>query len=472
MYCKSKYKYKEIKFCNREIIPTFEINVFRMNSPSEEILIYSLSDLAEGIRFAIYRSFPGQVWVQAEIAKLNIYPRSGHVYLDLVEKEDGATKSQMRGIIWANDFPAIRKRFEDVTRESFAEGLMILFLARINFHEVYGFSLWISDVEPSYTLGELTRAKEQTIERLKKEKVFDLNRQLSIAIAPLRIAVISAETSKGYLDFINVIKNHPAPYRFQLTLFPALLQGDKAIESIRNQLFKVSGSRFEGQASSIQHPASSNEHRATSIEHPASSFDLLAIIRGGGDEIGLTCFNDYYMARDICRFRIPVITGIGHSTNETVVELVASLNKITPTEVAYYLLARLDKTVNELDDLNLQIDEMIREILAIEKGQIARLSEVLVRESHSFIHFHKQELEHSGANLSLHLHHFLSLRANRLDQLEQQVRGLDPKTVLRRGFSLTYNQRGNIIRDSGAVSAGDKIKTELHSGTIQSTIDP
>ena len=438
-----------------------------MNSSLEEISIYSLSDLAEGIRFAIYRSFPGQVWVQAEIAKLNIYPRSGHVYLDLVEKEDGTTKSQMRGIIWANDFPAIRKRFEEVTRESFAEGLKILFLARINFHEVYGFSLWISDIEPSYTLGELTRAKAQTIERLRKEEVFDLNRELPVPIAPLRIAVISAETSKGYLDFLQVIRQHPIPYRFEITLFPAFLQGDKAIDSIRQQLKHIAGSKDEGRRTKDE-----EDQLPTANCQLPTGFDLLAIIRGGGDEIGLTCFDNYDLAREICTFPLPVVTGIGHSTNETVVELVASLNKITPTEVGYYLLARLDKATKELEDLNLQIDEGIREILTTEKGKITMLSVVLGRESHSLIHQHKQELEHIGANLSLHFRHFISLSATRLDQMEQQVRSLDPKTVLRRGFSLTYDQQGNILRDSGAVSAGDKIKTELQSGTIQSTIDP
>jgi len=446
----------------------------------EEISIYSLSDLAEGIRFAIYRSYPGQIWVQAEIAKLNKHSRSGHVYLDLIEKESGVTRAQFRGIIWANDFPAIRKRFEEVTREPFREGLKILFLARMNFHGVYGFSLWISDVEPSFTLGELTRIKAQTIERLRKEGLFDLNRQLSIPAAPLRIAIISAETSKGYLDLINVIQNHPIPYRFQITLFPALLQGDKAIDSIRDQLKKIQSTtppptpspEYSGRGVSPAFAGFGGDHPASGIRDPGPYFDLVAIIRGGGDEIGLTCFDDYDLARDICQLPIPVITGIGHSTNETVVELVASLNKITPTEVGYYLLARLDKVNNELDDLNLQIKEMIREILTVERTHVAGLSEILIRDALSFIQQHGQQLEHTGENLSLHLRHFLALNADRLDHLEQQVRNLDPKTVLRRGFSLTYDQQGNILRDSGAVSAGDKITTELQSGTIQSTIDP
>jgi len=222
-----------------------------MDLQSGDFTVYSLSQLAEGLRFAIYRSFPDQVWVQAEIAKLNIYPRSGHVYLDLVEKQAGATLAQMRGIIWANDFPEIREKFEKVTREPFREGLKVLFLARFNFHVTYGLSLWISDVEPSFTLGELSRVKTQTIERLRKEQLFDLNKQLSIPSLPLHIAVISAETSKGYLDFIQVIRQHNVPYRFDITLFPALLQGDRAVESIRERLKQIKGSRVEVQGSRI-----------------------------------------------------------------------------------------------------------------------------------------------------------------------------------------------------------------------------
>jgi len=386
--------------------------------------IYSLSKLAEGLRFAIYRAFPDQFWVQAEIAKLNIYPRSGHVYLDLVEKDGGVTLAQMRGIIWANDYSAIREKFERETREPFREGLKILFLARFNFHASYGLSLWISDVEPSFTLGDLSRLKRQTIERLRQENLFDRNKQRLIPSLPLRIAVISAETSKGYLDFIQVIRQHQIRYRFEITLFPALLQGDKAVESIREQL--------------------------SGIRHPASGFDLVAIIRGGGDEIGLTCFDHYDLAKDICNFPLPVVTGIGHSTNETVVEMVAALNRITPTEVAYDLLARLDQVYE----------------------QLSRYSESLHTFTRGFVRRHLSDIEHQLKSLRLLASHFFSSRKSLLSGLESQVRSLDPKKILQRGYSMTYDHEGRILKDASAVNAGDKIHTELANGTIKSTVDP
>ncbi|MFH1298052.1 MAG: exodeoxyribonuclease VII large subunit [Bacteroidota bacterium] len=442
-----------------------------MDSQSRDFTIYSLSQLAESLRFAIYRTFPDQVWVQAEITKLNIYPRSGHVYLDLVEKEDGVTKAQMRGIIWANDFPDIREKFERVTKESFQEGLKILFLARFNFHATYGLSLWISDVEPSFTLGELSRIKTLTIEQLSRENLFDLNKQLPVPTLPLRIAVISAETSKGYLDFLQVIRNHHVPYRFEITLFPALLQGDKAVDSIRGQLISIATFNDEIQRSRIPDPGSQTQNREPGIGYPASCFDLVAIIRGGGDEIGLTCFDNYELARDICTFPLPVVTGIGHSTNETVVEMVAALNRITPTEVAYDLLARLDKVYEKLLEAETDLRDLVKELFYNEQNKLLHLSEALTAITSAFIRRQQSDLEHQGKTLRLLATHIFSSQKAYLSTLEGEIRHLDPKQVLRRGFSMTYDLHGRILKEASDVSAGERILTELASGTIKSTVD-
>ena len=486
-----------------------------MDSQRDDFTVYSLSQLAEGLRFAISRGFPDQIWVQAEIAKMNIYPRSGHVYLDLVDKEGGATRAQMRGIIWANDYPAIRVKFEDVTREPFREGLKILFLARFNFHATYGLSLWISDVEPSFTLGELSRVKTLTIARLRQESLFDQNKEHPIPSLPLRIAVISAETSKGYLDFLQVIRQHPVNYRFEITLFPALLQGDKAVESIREQLKQIQGSKFKVQGSSAPpHPNPSPQGEGSKspcepklrsrvlgrsrreanldlgvvsgiqsssypaiqdpgsrIQDPASRFDLVAIIRGVGDEIGLTCFDNYKLARDICTFPLPVITGIGHSTNETVVEMVAALNRITPTEVAYDLLARLDVAYEALIEAEDELKRFVTWLLTEKKEQLSRYSENLQSIVRTFIRRQRSDLEHHGKTLRILVSHLFSSQKTMLEVFERQVSHLDPKKILQRGYSMTYYQEGRILKDASAVNAGDKIHTELAKGKIKSTVD-
>ena len=438
-----------------------------MDFQDEQDTIYSLSGLAEGLRFAIYHAFPDQVWVQAEIAKLNIYPRSGHVYLDLVEKEGSTTQAQMRGIIWANDYPAIRGKFETVTGEPFREGLKILFLARCNFHASYGFSLWISDVEPSFTLGELSRVKKLTIDWLHRDKLFDLNKQRPIPSLPLRIAVISAETSKGYLDFIQVIRQHNISYRFEITLFPALLQGDKAVESIREQLKMIGWTKDEGRRTR------DDENKLPTAHCPLpTGFDLVAIIRGGGDEIGLTCFDSYDLARDICTFPLPVITGIGHSTNETVVEMVAALNRITPTEVAYDLLSRLDAAYEALAEAESELRTQVTWLLSERKEQLTRHSENLRSITLTLAGRQRSDLDHQGKTIRLLVNHLFSSRKAMLSGLEGQVSHLDPKKILQRGYSMTYDQQGRILKDASGVNAGEKIQTELAKGTIKSTVDP
>lgn len=397
---------------------------------------------------------------------MNIYPRSGHVYLDLVEKEGAATTAQMRAMIWANDFPTLRKKFETVTGESFREGLKILFLARVNYHASYGFSLWISDLEPSYTLGELTRVKTLTIERLRREELFDLNRRLTIPLLPLRIAVISAETSKGYLDFLQVIRQHTPQFRFQIALFPALLQGDKAAASIRAQLLRIL-------EPSSQKPDNlvSFQTDLSGIRYPASGFDLVLIVRGGGDEIGLTCFDDYGLARDICTFPLPVVTGIGHSTNETVVEMVASLNLITPTEVAYDLLGRLDHAFEFITDAEFRLESIIQTILSENRKQLSRYSDALNSITQSYVRGQRSNLEYLERMLQIHVKHLISSHTSKLVGMEEQVGHLDPKRILQRGYSLTYNRDGKILRDSTLVKKGDKIRTELAAGSIESTVD-
>ncbi|MBE0647925.1 MAG: exodeoxyribonuclease VII large subunit [Bacteroidales bacterium] len=443
----------------------------------ETYSVYSLSKLAESLRMAIYRSFPEQVWVQAEIAKKNVYPRSGHVYLDLVEKSGGTTLAQMRGIIWANDYPAIQHNFEKVTGEPFREGLKILFLARFNFHATFGLSLWISEVEPSFTLGELSKVKGQTISRLHQENLFDLNKYLPIPSLPLRIAVISSETSKGYLDFIQVIRQHAIPYRFEITLFPALLQGDKAVASMREQLKIIGWTKDEGRGTRDEVGAGS-EPSPTLHQMPIAGcqlptvFDLVAIIRGGGDEIGLTCFDNYELAKDICTFPLPVVTGIGHSTNETVVEMVAALNRITPTEVAYDLLARLDSAYDQLIGSESTLGLLSKRILSGKTEQLFRYTEKLHSITHMFIGRQRGDLEHRGKTLRMLLTHLFSSRKSLLAGMESQVRSLDPKQVLKRGYSMTYDPHGRILKDASAVKAGDKILTELAKGTLKSTVDP
>ncbi|HNS47622.1 MAG TPA: exodeoxyribonuclease VII large subunit, partial [Bacteroidales bacterium] len=243
--------------------------------------IYSLHEVAEHIREALEAAFPDFYWIRAEIAKLNFYPKSGHCYVDLVEKRDKATRAEMRATIWASNYQMITTKFRQQTRENLRDGMMILFLASVSFHEVYGLSLNIIDVEPSFTVGEMAREKRMAIEILKKEGIFDHNRKLTLPLLPGRIALISVETSKGYHDFVTSIENNPYGYGFHYQLFPSLLQGEKAIVTMTEQLKNIS--------------------------RRLADFDAVAIIRGGGGEVGLSAYDNYELARQVAAFPLPVI---------------------------------------------------------------------------------------------------------------------------------------------------------------------
>ncbi|MCD4747522.1 MAG: exodeoxyribonuclease VII large subunit [Bacteroidales bacterium] len=290
---------------------------------------YTLVDIANSLKSIISKNYTGKYWVKAEMAKLNHYPKSGHCYPDLVEKKDSIIKAQMRAIIWSGDYNKISKKFKEVTKESLRDGMTVLFLAKINFHQIYGISLNILDIEPSFTLGEMARQKREIIERLKREGIFENNKKLPFPLLPKRLAIISVETSKGYSDFINIIKRNSWNYKFFTFLFPALLQGDKAAESIKLQLKIIN----------------------KCIKH----FDVVLIIRGGGGDIGLNCYDNYTLAKEVALFPIPVITGIGHSTNETVVEMVSCQNKITPTDVAYFLIQKFHNFSVYIEELQNKI---------------------------------------------------------------------------------------------------------------------
>ncbi|PZP49622.1 MAG: exodeoxyribonuclease VII large subunit, partial [Pseudopedobacter saltans] len=274
--------------------------------------VFSLLEVNNSIKRTIAERYSSSFWVMAEMNKLNYYSHSGHCYPELVEKNEGKTMALMNGLLWRSDYERINTKFRHVLKEPLKSGIKILFLASVNYDPVYGVSLWIKDIDPSFSLGELEKEKQESIVRLHAEGIFDRNKTLPIAQLPQRIAIISVETSKGYSDFLKVIDSNPFGYKFFHMLFPALLQGERSIPSIIRQL--------------------------DLIKKVLHHFDLVAIIRGGGGDVGLSSYNNYDLAAAIATFPIPVITGIGHSTNETVSEIVSYKNAITPTELGDWLL--------------------------------------------------------------------------------------------------------------------------------------
>ncbi len=453
----------------------------------DERRVFSLLEITQSLRSVIERNYTSTYWIKAEVAKLNYYPRSGHCYPELVEKSGNIVKAQMRATIWASDYQNISNNFQNIVGEPLKEGISILFRASITFHPVYGLSLNIVEIEPSFTLGEMAREKQKTIERLIKEELFEKNKSTQMPLLPSRIAVISVETSKGYHDFLKIIENNPRNFAVKHTLFPAILQGDRAVETISAQM------------------------RIIRKNH--DDYDAVAIIRGGGGDIGLNCYDNYQMAKEVALCPIPVITGIGHSTNETIVEMIAWENKITPTDVAYFLIQKFESFSDRMENNQRSIIYSAENLLKQENFRIKHSWEMIKAHSvnniqnssykvyslakyvhdisRSKIRYEKNQLSANASKIAylpkkhlfkqhLKLNVFnklfpvvsykkISEEQNKISIIDNKTNLLNPEKILQRGYSITLNN-GKQIRDSASVKKNDEIETILSKGKIISTV--
>ncbi|MBP1630899.1 MAG: xseA [Bacteroidetes bacterium] len=381
---------------------------------------FSLLEVMSSIQKTIIGRYSSLFWVKAEMIKLNHYTHSGHCYPDLVEKKEGRIVAQTRAIIWKNDFESISKKFIYFTKEPIKDGVTILFQCRINFDTLHGLSLNIIDIDPMFTLGELEKERQETIERLKKEDLFHANSTLPLALLPQRLAIISVQTSKGYSDFMNII-DQEKNYKLFTYLFPSLLQGDNAVETLIQAL--------------------------EAVEKVKKHFDAVLIIRGGGGDIGLSCYNNYELSKTIANFPLPVLTGIGHSTNETVAEMVAYKNAITPTELADFILNRFRAFDQEIEDIKKRLVNLSKKRIEIEGNNLQRL---LI------------QIKQSSKNR-------LITEENQLKALEKYITLLNPNNLLKRGYTITLKDN-RIIKSKQELKQGDKITTQFQDGTIESTI--
>lgn len=409
--------------------------------------------------------YTSSFWVKAEMNKLNFYRQSGHAYPELVEKKEGKIIAEIRANLWRDDYRRINLLFQEVLHEPLKDGIKVLMLAKVGYDPVYGLSLTILDIDPSFTLGDLEREKQENLQRLRNEGLFNLNKLLEMPLLPKRIAIISVETSKGYSDFMSVLDNNPWGYRFFHMLFPALLQGDKSAADITRQL-----------------------NRIRSVSH---HFDVVAIIRGGGGDVGLTCYNDYKLASIVCQFPIPVITGIGHSTNETITEMVSHFNAITPTKLAEYLMQLFHNFSVPVQEAEKNIIEKSRQLLANENNRftaefrsfklvtqralndnqqqlkqhavlLRKDSKVVLKEAYQVLKQFRQQLQQHSAQT-------LRDKQTELHNIAKQVDLMSPASVLQRGYSIT-RINGKLVKDIKDLKPGDEISTHLYEGNISSVV--
>lgn len=405
--------------------------------------VFPLSKLTEAIENVINTHCSKIVWVKAEIVRLNYYSHTGHCFPELVEKKDGKVIAEIRGNIWKTHFEKINQKFREAINEDLNDDMTVVLQATVTYHPVYGLSLNIFDIDPGYTLGELARQKAEAILRLQKEDLYNANRERSLPLLPKTIAIISVSTSKGYLDFLNVIENNPWNYKFHFLLYPAVLQGENAVSTITAQLRNIK--------KDLQH------------------FDAVAILRGGGGEIGLSCYDSYKLAKEIAGFPLPVLTGIGHSTNQTVSELVSWQSFITPTKMAEFLLQEFHNFAFPLEENINKLNMHSQWLIERQSSRLKEIASAISGNAVQKIENEKQEIKYLINKLENATVMLIKNEKHHLGEIENKVHFLSPATILKRGFSITRSG-GKIIRNPEEVKAGEVLITELANGEIKSTV--
>ena len=401
--------------------------------------VFTLLEVSRSIQKTIAERYKSLYWIKAEMNKLNHYTHSGHCYPELLEKTDGKVVAEMRSILWKMDYQRINRQFMEVLGEPLREGITMLFQAGISYDPLYGFSLKIVDIDPTFVLGELEKEKRESIRKLKAEGLYDANRCLPFPMVPKRLAIISVETSKGLSDFFKIIHGNPWGYTFSTTLFPALLQGDKSIPSIIKQLEVI----------------------AERMEH----FDAVAIIRGGGGDVGLTSYNNYLLAKAIAIFPIPVLTGIGHSTNETVSEMVAYKNAITPSELADFLLQKFHNFAIPVDQATEKIIRAARKTFEDEHIKLANLISSITWNSKTVLLQEKTKMEQARNQLAQLSRRTIKDEQSALLQMERMLALLNPIHVLKRGFSIVRSN-GKAVHKLDQAQVGDRLDIQLEDGKL------
>jgi exodeoxyribonuclease VII large subunit len=447
--------------------------------------VFTLKQVAQSIRKTLESRYERTYWVKAEIYKMNLFP-SGHAFPELVQRTDGKIVANLSGVIWKTNYGRISKQFEATVKEPFSEGKEVLMLVKITFSEVYGLSLHITDIDPSYSLGALHKLKLETIDALNKLGILQMNQSLRLSL-PKRIAVISAESSKGLSDFMQVLSAAQSKFGISTFLFNATVQGDQAVESILQAFNK--------------------------IERVRQYFDAVVIVRGGGAEVGMSCYDDFKLCKRIAEFPLPVLCGIGHSTNLTVAEMVAYSHAITPSVLAADLLQEFELKRLELDaicanlkqaqnrlltDTKNTFHQTVSKINGVTKWRFERIKNQLgtaeqrcIQEVQQVFSFHKQyissspiaiqtlvkkshQIEHHRRTmleqqLSFTMSRMVDKNATLIESLEKQVQLMSPAAVLARGFAIARSN-GKALLSKTELHPGSMIQIELSDGTAEAEV--
>ena len=380
---------------------------------------YSLTELCDRIQEVIENNLPNRYWVRAEIGSMSV---RGHCYMELVEKsENGILAAKVRATCWSHVYNLLSAYFVQETSETLHVGLQVLLEVSVEFHAVYGLSLNIWNIDPTYTLGDLAKQRQATIRQLTEEGVMELQRALPCPTLPRRIAVISSADAAGYGDFCHQLSNNRFGFRFQTQLYPAIMQGDKAARSIIQALGDIAAQEEE--------------------------WDIVVIIRGGGATTDLSCFDDYSLASHCAQFPLPIIAGIGHTRDVSIVDMVVHISTKTPTAAAEWLIGCIAKQVDIVSGLVVRLQNAVQSAVNKEKHRLS---------------LYQQRIYHA-------IHRSIMREYNRMELWAKTIDLHSPERIFKMGYSLT-TVNGKVIRSYSDVPKGSTIETHLHDGVIQSEV--
>ncbi len=419
------------------------------------------------VREVLETSFDHTFWVQGEIASCQVNT-TGHCYMELIQKEadGGGVIARAKANIWRTNFQRIRPYFERETGQRLAAGLSILVEVSATFHEAYGYSLVVHNIDPTYTMGDMARRRKEILARLAAEGVIDLNRELHIPALPQRIAVISSATAAGYGDFCNQLENNQYGFRFYVRLFQAMMQGDRVEESVIDALDRIASMR--------------------------DRFDVVVIIRGGGSSSELSCFDSYNLALNVANFPLPVITGIGHERDDTVIDAVSHTRVKTPTAAAELLISCLADAAADIDRLSKRLVEGVSSCMETAGHRLALLSQKLpslfsvlkvrqeqymqsvmeraVSAARSQTAAQRYGCDRLGLRLENGIRSLLSAQSHRLELIAGRIDAASPERILRQGYTMTI-ANGRVVRSATALHPGDSVTMHFADGSATGTVD-
>ncbi len=406
---------------------------------------YTLRQLNLLVREAIEDALPDEYWVEAELSECR--ENSGHCYMELIEKDERSNTPVARASAkcWRQTWMMVKPYFERTTGQPLRAGMKVLLRVYAQFHETYGFSWIVSDIDPTYTLGDMARKRQEIIRQLKEEGVFDLQRELRIPTFAQRIAVISAQNAAGYGDFCRQLEDNDYGFRFDVQLFPAIMQGEQVEQSVisaLNQIYNL---------------------------HSPLNFDVVVIIRGGGATADLSGFDTLALAENVAQFPIPIITGIGHDRDESILDMVANTRVKTPTAAAALLIDNLLRVLERLDDASQRISYAVNQRISNQKTKIATMTTLIPTLALRVVSDQRHRIELLENRLPVAIERRLTNQKHLLESLSIKLQGFDPQLLLSRGYSITLHN-GRAVRDPRQLKPGDEIETRVEKGIIHSVV--